>query len=197
MNALASHAQARQKSERLTCAVELLAAAELARRLAGIYALEELCRESPGEQSAVVEILTSFVRRLSAWDSALAGTRPQPASMEVQAALTAIGRRHWPFSAEEKPLDLSRIALREAYLPFSHFERAFLFDCDFEGALLVGAHLQGAWLARTNLKNANLDYAHLEGADLMDARNLGLEQLRRAHLDGATRLPDGSKFRGF
>jgi len=70
-----------------------------------------------------------------------------------------------------------------------HFDRAFLYDCDFEGALLVGARLEGAWLARTNLHNANLDEAHLEGADLSDVHHLTPSQLTLAFVDESTRLP--------
>jgi hypothetical protein len=173
-------------SQRLTDALELLGHSLQSRRLAGIYALEALRRDVPETGGAVVEILSSFVRRQAAWDPGLG--EPKAASTEVQAALAALGRQArsaW----EDRPLDLHGIALKEAYLPLAHFERAFLYDCDFEGALLVGARLDGAWLARTNLRNANLDDAHLEGADLSNARNMTKYQLARVHIDSHTRLP--------
>lgn len=178
--------EAAEHSERFTDALELLGHPRQASRLAGIYALEALRREVPQMGGAVVEILSSFVRRQAAWDPGFG--EPRAASTEVQAALAALGRQtrsQW----EDRPLDLHGIALKEAYLPLAHFERAFLYDCNFEGALLVGARLDGAWLARTNLYNANLDDAHLEGADLSNARNLTKQQLSKVHIDSQTRLP--------
>lgn len=174
-------------SERLEHALELLQRDEGTSQLAGIYALEGLRRDDPQCGGIVVEVLSSFVRRKSAYDRALSVSRK--ATTQVQAALAALGRRERDPQWENRPLDLHGIAIREAYLPLVHFEHAFLYDCDFEGALLVGAFLQGAWLARTNLRNSNLDEAHLEGADLSDVHNLAAEQLQRAQLDASTRLP--------
>ena len=187
---LPPRSQARQQNEQLTGALELLAAPELARRLAGIYALENLCRIAPSEQSIAVEVLSAFVRRRTVWGA-------EAVSTEVQAALMAIGRRHFGFETEERPLDLSGICLRRAFLPFCHLERAFLFDCDLEGALLNGAQLQKAWLARANLKHVNWDGADVRGADFLEARDLELADLKNARIDGTTRLPDGRFFAGF
>jgi hypothetical protein len=158
----------------------------MAQRLAGIYSLEALRRESPETAGVVVEVLASFVRQEAEWGQERG--RPQPASAEVQAALAALGRQprtDWV----DRPLDLHGIALRQAYLPLVQFQRAFLYDCDLESALLVGARLDGCWFARTNLHNANLDEAHLEGADLSQARNLLPKQLASAYTNEKTRLP--------
>ena len=174
-------------SERWTVATELLADPVGDRRLAGIYALEALRRESPDLGSAVVDVLSTFVRREARWDPAFG--QAKNASTEVQAALAVLGRRWKDKHAAERPLDLHGMALRYAYLPLVHFQNAFLYDCDLECALLVGAHLEGAWLGRTNLRNANLDGAHLEGADLSTARHLTDVQLRRIYVNAATRLP--------
>lgn len=182
--------ESRWHNEQLTSALELLAAPELARRLAGLYALESWCRISPSEQSIAVEILSAFVRR-----RAVSGA--EAVSTEVQAALMAIGRRHFGFETEDRPLDLNGISLKRAYLPLCHFERAFLFDCDLEGALLNGARLQKAWLARANLKWVNWDGADVRGADFLDARDLNLSDLKNARIDDTTRLPDGQFFDGF
>ena len=181
-------------SERWTIANELLGGAVVSRRLAGIYALEGLRRDSPELGSAVVDVLSTFVRREARWDATFG--QAKNASTEVQAALAVLGRQWTDKGTAERPLDLHGMALRHAYLPLVHFENAFLYDCDLDSSLLVGAHLQGAWLGRTNLRNANLDGAHLEGADLSTARNLTNIQLRRAHLNVATRLPTAFQSNG-
>lgn len=155
--------------------------------MSGIYALESLRREAPETGGAIVEVLSAFIRREVG--KKYGSVPPPSASVEVQAALAVLGRPWHVTALTDKPLDLHGMALRHAYLPLVHFQRAFLYDCDLEGALLVGAHLQGAWFGRTNLRNANLDEAHLEGADLSTARNLKENQLKTALLDGNTRLP--------
>lgn len=186
---LAERARARDASARLMRALELLGSADGTSRLAGIYALDGL-RHEP-EQSAlgdaITEVLSAFVRRRARWEVGFPARQNTPA--DVTAALTALGRAPGAGGRADRPLDLHGIALREAYLPYSNFERAFLYDCDFEGALLVGANLRGAWLARAHLKRTNLDGADLRGADLTGARGLVLSDLQSVRHDAETRWP--------
>ncbi|PQV65143.1 Pentapeptide repeat-containing protein [Abditibacterium utsteinense] len=186
---LAQRAQNRDASQRLTRALELLGEADLTQRLAGIYALEGLGRETGQEalQGAIIEVFSAFVRRRARWEIGFAPIETTPT--DVLAALSALGRAPQQGFSADKPLDLHGIALREAVLPFCCFERAFLYDCDFEGALLVGAKLRGAWLARANLTRANLDGADLRGADLTEARGLKPENLKGVLHDADTRWP--------
>lgn len=186
---LSERARVRDASERFTWAIELLSAPRQSDKLAGIYALDGLMRESnDGQlQGAVIEVLSAFVRRQAHYDVGF--TPIQKTSAEVQAALTTLSRAQLSTSQTDRPLDLHGIALREAYLPLCYLERAFLYDCDLEGALLMGAHLRGAWLARCNLTRANLDKADLRGADLTDARGLVPENLDGVLWDADTRWP--------
>jgi uncharacterized protein YjbI with pentapeptide repeats len=176
---LSERARVRDASHRFTQALELLSMPRQSEKLAGIYALDGLAREPIDAQlqGAIVEVLSAFVRRRARYDIGFAPI--ERTSVEVQAALTALSRTPHGLLEGDRPLDLHGIALREAYLPLGHFERAFLYDCDLEGALLIGAHLQGAWLARCNLTRANLDGADLRGADLT-----GVQGLVPAHLEG-------------
>ncbi len=185
---LAERARTRDASERFTRALELLGEAESTQRLSGIYALDGLWHEPHQEaiHDAVTEVLSAFVRRRARRDAVSPAKTTPP---DVLAALTALGRAPQNGALAARPLDLHGIALREAYLPFSCFERAFLYDCDFEGALLVGANLRGAWLARANLKRANLDGADLRGADLRGATGLLPANLSGVLHDAATRWP--------
>lgn len=186
---LPERARARDASERFTRALELLGETDLTRRAAGIYALDGLWHE-PGQETlcdAITEVLSAFVRRRARWEPGFAPIETTPA--DVLAALTALGRAPHNALGAERPLDLHGIALREAYLPFCRFERAFLYDCDLEGALLIGANLRGAWLARANLKRANLDGADLRGADLSGARGVTAADFKDARWDADTRWP--------
>jgi uncharacterized protein YjbI with pentapeptide repeats len=184
---LLARSVARERGGRLEQVLALLNSPSLAGRCGAIFALEGLCREDESLAEPLVEVLSAFVRRHTSaahaiWDEKAC------VSNDVQAALAVLGRRVGR-ERENRPLDLHGISLREAYLPFSNFAGAFLYDCDLEGALLCGADLRGAWLWRTNLERANLDGADLRGADLAGARCVTSEQLRSAIVDDVTRLP--------
>jgi len=186
---LVERARSRDASSRFARALELLGAPCPTQRLAGIYALDGLWHEAGQDalHEAIIEVLSALVRRRAHWEI---GFPPiQTTAPDVLAALTALGRAPQKLLGADRPLDLHGIALREAYLPFCRFERAFLYDCDFEGALLVGAKLGGSWLARANLKRANLDGADLRGADLSGARGLVRRDLKDVLHDADTRWP--------
>lgn len=185
------HLRERHLAERFARAMELLGAEHPEVRWGGIFALERLARRSPQDQSAVAEVLATYVRRRALWKPSSAPSSTQDAHIEseIQLIVTVLARRKWNFKSEERPLDLHGTNLGKAHLPFARLERAFLNDCNLQSALLVGAQLQGAWLARSVLRNANLDGANLENADLTEAVGLTSEQLRRARINEKTILP--------
>ena len=193
---LSQRAAARDASSRFTRSLELMGQANPTQRLAGIYGLEGLLREKTQDSAqlsgAIIEVFAEFVRRHAGIESKNA----LGLGIDVQAALTALGRAPEALAGLERPLDLHGISLREAYLPLCHFERAFLYECDFEGALLVGARLQGAWLARANFTRANLDGADLRGADLTGARGVDPAAIRDVKHDKETRWPQPHDFFG-
>jgi uncharacterized protein YjbI with pentapeptide repeats len=167
--------------------MELLGDEKLEVRLGGIYTLEQLAKDSPSDQSAVIEVLATFVRERVGWKKG--SPVPDRLPPEIQVILTVLGRRAWSMAREDKPLDLHCTALAHAHLPFAHLECAFLYGANLENALLYRANLQGAWLAQAHMTQANLDEAHLEGADLRDAVGLTHDQLRTAYTDAKTVLP--------
>ena len=193
---ISEHLREQHIAERFARAMELLGDPKPEVRWGGIFALERSARRSPQDQSAVVEVLATYVRRRAAWkrqtqNASGQNLPPQIARIEseIQLIVTVLARRKWDFKSEERPLDLHATNLGKAHLPFAHLERAFLYDCNLESALLFRANLQGAWLARSVLKNANLDGANLENADLSEAIGLAPEQLQRARLNEKTLLP--------
>jgi hypothetical protein len=106
-----------------------------------------------------------------------------PPRVDVQAALTVIGRR----GDDRIGLETSsgfRLDLRETDL-----RRADLSGARLEGANLSEARLEGANLSEARLERAILRGARLEGADLIQARlewaNLSEARLERADLRNA------------
>ncbi len=155
-----------QVTDRYTKAIEQLGSKKLDVRIGGIYALERVARDSPGDQPTVMEVLSVHIREHSReqWPvpsddepTPKRATRP-----DVQAALTVIGRR-------DPANDRYRIDLQYAEL-----YGASLFDAHLGGAHLFGAKLEQASLDGADLTRANLAVANLDGADL-----------RGAHLSGA------------
>jgi uncharacterized protein YjbI with pentapeptide repeats len=174
-------ARAAQHAERCARAVAQLDDARLDVRVAALYGLEQIARESPAQHWPIMEVLCAFVRDRTPWDPG----RPVAARLptDIQAALTVVGRRtHSP--AREERLDLRRTDLRGADLNEAHFERAVLRGAHLAGASLQSAHLTGADLRGADLRNADLVAASLERADLREA-HLESAYLVEAHLEGA------------
>jgi hypothetical protein len=209
-----------QITERFTRAIDQLGSQHLDVRLGGIYALERIARDSPGDRSTIGEVLTAYIRGHAPWPPRLDGQPPAEATMEevtflrlrapdVQAALTVLGRGRFAAPDPEAPqLDLSDTDLRRSYLRKGDLRRARLFsadlrrasfyDTDLRGATLTRANLQEAQLPDANLQDANLQDATLHDADLRDADLTGASlqgaDLRHANLQG-TKL-DGADLRG-
>lgn len=150
-----------QLTDRYVKAVSMLASAHATERTGGVFALEHLMRESPTDHDTVVQVLAGFVReqcplpadRPTIPDRERApADRPYRCAIDVQAALTVLGRR--PARDEHSPIDLS--------------------GCDLRGVDLVGARLDGArfiasWLDGAQLHDASMVGAHLDDAFLAEA----------------------------
>ena len=176
----------------LASALAQLQEATPANHLAAIAALERIARVSSADHWALMELLTAYVRTHASWSPPatqpstgvpLSQARhrvekllPVPApAPEIQAALTALGRRTRNYETEEQWLNLRQVDLCGVDLQEAHLEGADLKYSHLEGGDLTGAYLAGALLSQAHLERANLQGTHLEGA-----------YLGRAHLEGAT-----------
>jgi hypothetical protein len=168
-----------QITDRYTRAVELLGAEEPDVRLGGIYALERIAQDSERDHGTIMEVLCAYARVHSST------TRQDRVHVDVQAALTVLGRRCVKRDAKEFVPYLNRVRLPQARLRGVNLERGRIRDADLRGALLTGAHLADAHFARTKLDRAHLKNARLERAILTDACLRGAE-LQGAVLTGAT-----------
>jgi Pentapeptide repeats (8 copies) len=194
-----------QITERFSRAIEQLGNDKEDVRLGGIYTLERVARDSPGDRPTVQSVLGSYVRTHAPWPVGFPeGPRhPTPTvdrqlawllnrAPDVQAAVGVLGRR--PRSPAEPQLNLSRVDLRGAFLHnarlsnaqfrHSNLARAHLPGAQLENADLEDVDLRQANLQRVRLTGANLHEAHLQDADLRGADLRGAN-LQDAQLDGA------------
>ena len=125
-------------------------------RIGAIYALERIAKDSPKDHWTIMEVLTSYVRENSPLPPELKQypknkqEREQKqkeleklsrVSIDIQAALTVIGRREDLEPDRDERIDLSFTNLKDANL---------------EGANLAGANLALAIIWRADFSGANL-----------------------------------------
>ncbi len=198
-----------QVTERFTKAIEQLGQTDedkLDIRLGGIYALEQIAKESKELHRPVMEILTAFLREHSRKPEALASHRnvattdPTPTKRhaqhlraDFQAIATVLGRRKVSHDPDGFTLDLHGVTLSHVDLMGAHLQNADFGGAHLENAVFAGAQLQAANFARAqlleaNFGNAQLQKAYFGGAQLGDAY-FGDAQLQKANFEDA-RLQD-------
>ncbi|MEA5593233.1 pentapeptide repeat-containing protein [Rivularia sp. UHCC 0363] len=188
-------------AERLMSAIAQLGNSCVATRVGAIYVLERVAQDSSQEHWTIMEILTAFVRengitpKLTNFTKLKASTEVTTIPTDIQAALTAIGRRNASFDPENKTLNLRNAQIRGADLSNANLQRADLRNSDLCGACLqetdlYRANLDGATISQSNLYQVNLQQASLKGANLAGSIiNKGLlygANLRDANLAGAS-----------
>lgn len=175
-----------QVTGRYAKALEQLGCDRLDVRIAGIYALERVARDSPEDHLAVMEMLAAFIRERSReqWPPPGSGGQARERSLrpDVDAAMAVVGHRL--AEPDIGPVDLARADLAGADLGGARLTGANLDGVDLAGADLTEAVLAHAVLARADLLGAKLVRADLSGADLGGARLTGAD-LTRADLTDA------------
>lgn len=197
-----------QITERFTRAIDQLGAVDeadktkkLEIRLGGIYALEQIAKDSETFYWPIIEILTAYVRENSKIPKDEDGNpdydKANRVTADIQAILTVIGRRaRNSRKGEDRSLNLGRTNLCGAILEEAELQNALLDDANLANAFLSGANLQVAFIEYANLRGAildetNLKYAILHGADLRGVIGLTQDQIDSAKGDETTKLPDG------
>ncbi|MEX5635922.1 pentapeptide repeat-containing protein [Parafrankia sp. FMc2] len=178
--------------ELYTRAIDQLGSEENATvRLGGIYALERIAKDSPGDKPTVAKVLAAFIRENTMSDrpGAIRRLQDRPASA-LDSDPTADGEEGWTGRVIQLPaLDIDiQAALTVLTQPPMTRPRLELTGCDLvradlrkadlSEAVLMFANLAGSWmtgakLTRTTLAMANLTHAWLLGADLTDAMLAG------------------------
>ncbi|BCL33436.1 pentapeptide repeat-containing protein [Streptomyces aurantiacus] len=166
-----------QVTDRYNAAVSNIGDDSLEVRLGGIYALQRIMEDSPRDQPAIVNVLSTYIRSHAAKPK-----KPTPGrepDSDIQAAATALATRNSDHDGTVR-VDLHGADLRGAELTGADLRGASLTDAD------LGANLTGADLRDANLTGADLTGAFLHGADLRDA-DLRDANLTGANLSGAKR----------
>jgi uncharacterized protein YjbI with pentapeptide repeats len=197
-----------QVAERFTRAIEQLGStasdgsARPEIRLGGIYALERIANDSKQDRQAIMDVLSTLVRREAQGPQRLdargcaeydrkvrtpeEGQVRQRTDAVLQLTLRALGRLnrvHWDELAKRgiAPIDEPTVGndVRKTDLSKTDLQGFNLTGIDLVGAYLQDADLAGTTLRLANLQDADLRCAHLEAASLQGA------DLRRADLTGA------------
>ncbi|WP_410614858.1 pentapeptide repeat-containing protein [Amycolatopsis sp. lyj-109] len=200
-----------QVTDRYTKAIDQIGTTgndHLETRLGGVYALERLAHDSPRDQPTIIEVLSAFIRSNAPHITSpplRGGTCSSPAAitLDVQAALTVLGRRDTSQDSGTS-IDLHQVCMAGANLTGANLvgadlsdarlTKVGLFRANLSGAELSGTYLDNAYLADAELTNAHLAVADLTRADLFkaDLTNAQLDnallteaQLSKANLAGA------------
>ncbi|NEO39373.1 MAG: pentapeptide repeat-containing protein [Moorea sp. SIOASIH] len=181
----------------LNNALEWLSSDQIALRLGAIYALERIAKVSGEDHWKIMEILSTFVRYQSPWkinveqqkqidelSSPVQITQNQKLPIDIQGALTVIGRRDSSKELEDEKIDLRHATLIGANLTEANLQEAYLSGSKLQGACLNQANLKGAYVIGANLEGADCNQANLQGAYLIKA-NLTDACLSDANLEGA------------
>lgn len=186
-------AESRLITERFSKAVEQLGSDKMDVRIGGIYALEQIAKDSvkypdlQGYHWTVMEVLTAFIRERSPVQpkkqnqtfaaSFLASDQEsselKPVTTDVQAAVSVIGRRDISRENPEQTLNLSYTNLSGANLERAKLQRANFYKSNFKEACLREAKMQGAYLQEANLIKANLADSDLYDVNLCKAKLQG------------------------
>lgn len=175
-----------QVTDRYNAAVGNIGDDSLEVRLGGIYALQRIMEDSPRDQPAIVNVLSTYIRSHAAKPK-----KPTPGrelDSDIQAAVTALATRNQD-QDDTALVDLHGADLRGATLGSADLRDARLDGADLRGANLFDANLRGANLDGADLRHARLEVSDLRGARLLraDLRNAVLHDtdLRGAGLNDA------------
>jgi hypothetical protein len=167
-------------------AAESLTAADVVKRIAGIYALESLAGSVPGSQKVAVNILSAFVRERSSpqitqikdWQR----SSREASSSDIELALKSLS------SLNSEALRV-RIDLRGAQLVSANLSNLNLSRADLSGAVLDGSDLSFCDLTQASLRSTSLVGSRLDGANLtaavLDKTDLTKASLVSTNLTGA------------
>jgi hypothetical protein len=199
-----------QVTDRFGKAIDQLGSQSVAVQTGGLYALEQIVKDSRELQWPVMEAIFAYLSASAPgrretdhpWYEGLDGdelrrrVKQLVLASNVQAAITIIGRRDPRYDQKagvlnlkgldlgDARLDHARLAVRWPLLSKVTLRYSHLAGAHLRWAELNSADLTGAVLCDADLEGANLTGARLEGCDLRFA-NLKDVTLKNANLEGA------------
>ena len=168
-------------NERYQKGAEMLGSEVLSVRLGGIYALQRLAEDHPGQYHVqIMGLFCAFVRHSTKDKGDNAISEGHRIREDVQAVMAAIRIRSDDGIKLEKKEKLE-LDLSGANLSGANLSNANLNGANLSGTVLLKANLSGVKLFEADLTTADLTRADLTGAKLVTA-NLGNAILIRANL---------------
>lgn len=141
-------------------------------RLAGIYALSNIAKDSPEYHWLVMKVIASFIRNRDLEYPPLGDINregyPRVYS-EIQEAITVIAQRNFKYDVSGETLNLSNSSFFRANLTGANFRKVNLRDANFCRTDLKGVDFSGANLEKANFLEADLSGAILKEANLKNA----------------------------
>ena len=172
-------------NERYQKGAEMLGSEVLSVRLGGIYALQRLAEEHPGQYHLqIMQLFCAFVRFPTKDQSLESGQIAiQPGTLlgirqDIEAIIQAIGSRSKTRIALERKAGFT-LDLKGADLPSAQF-----LDADLSKAMFHHAHLSNVNFANTDLTDSFLSYADLSHAEFHNV-NFTRTRFQFANLSGA------------
>ncbi|MGV9677792.1 pentapeptide repeat-containing protein [Nocardia sp. NPDC003482] len=179
-------------SDRFQKAVEQLASDRIDQRVAGIYLLERLAKDSPGDRDTIVEVLAAFLRAHAPAADCRIPPPSEPARLAIdhQAALTVLARREHPDARPGSRIDLSRTCLvgatvesgnlgwiqfSDAVLARSTFSEVTFELAVFQRADLTGTVFNDSRLSAVTMWDANLTKVQMHACKLGDGGYAGAD----------------------
>ena len=153
-------------------------------RIGAIQSLEQLSQMDRAFYPRVIETLCAFIREHRTIKPEPDGeTESERVSVDIQLALTVLGRRDRRWEQHGNIIDLHECRLCGANLSEGTWTRAIFYKADLGGANLRGANLWRANLVGADLELAVLCEANLLKTDLAETCLLGAD-LAEANLWG-------------
>ncbi|MFB2877236.1 pentapeptide repeat-containing protein [Floridanema aerugineum] len=155
-------------------AIDHLGSEKLHVRIGAIYSLERIANDSSADYWRIIEYLAAFIK-VNTEQMQPEGFYNSMISLDIQTALTVIGRRNFKQDPPNATLNLTHIDIQGANLSGAYLRRVNLYKANLQRCILFGANLQQANLPVVNLKGALLDGANLEEAWLDEANLQGAD----------------------
>ncbi|PPJ05430.1 hypothetical protein C5E51_23340 [Nocardia nova] len=145
-NAQLGMSQQTAVTDRFRLAAEQLSSDKIDIRIAGVYLFERLAKDSPADHATAYSVLAAFVRTQAPVTSCTTSPEPAVAPVDIQVAMTVIGRRD---TSRAQPADIPADKL--------DLNRTCLVNVDLNDAKLSTAHLEGANLSGMGLIGMRYD----------------------------------------
>ncbi|WP_344097534.1 pentapeptide repeat-containing protein [Microbacterium deminutum] len=173
------------RTDRYADAAKMLGDKSASSRLAGIYALERLAKESHADWQTIIDVVSGFVRdRAPQIEGPAKGRPPMRPTADVDAAIRALARLTNNRSSQHA------IWLRDRMLAYSSLSGARLGNANLHNADLTEAYLIKVDFGNSEIGAAVFTDANLKGADLRGVRHCKQEQFYDVNVfDSDTKWP--------